>query len=142
MKMAVVLSNATTKVTISGKEYTVAEAIDAKAHAMVHKATLMDEIARQTNTQHANYERAVKSVEDSAVKMVESAGASSKTTDPTSTEIYKTYMESHNIVYVDPLKVQELLTKMVDEIDEFRLHVDTALSMSNARTDIEFSYGK
>ena len=50
IKRAVVLSNAVTKVVVAGKEYTVAEAIDAKNNGITHKKFLKDTLISEYNT--------------------------------------------------------------------------------------------
>lgn len=44
IKRAVVLSNATTKVTVGGKEYTIAEAIEMKNHGIPTQQTLLNKL--------------------------------------------------------------------------------------------------
>ena len=50
MKRAVVLSNATTKVIVAGKEMSVAEAIEQKNHGMEYKKYLRNKLVSQQRT--------------------------------------------------------------------------------------------
>lgn len=64
IKRAVVLSNATVKVTIGGKEYTVAEAIEMKNHSIPVKQTLLKKL-------DADNRRARREADESNGKMLE-----------------------------------------------------------------------
>ena len=57
LKRAIVLSNANTKVTVGGVEYTVAEAIEMKNHGMEFKATLMRTMAYQNDSAQTEINR-------------------------------------------------------------------------------------
>ena len=50
IKRAVTLSNATTKVTIGGQEYTIAEAIEMKNHGIPMQQKLLDKLAKDRHT--------------------------------------------------------------------------------------------
>lgn len=140
MKMALVMSNATSKVTVGTKTYTVAEAIDAKNHAMRYKNKLLQAMASQTANAHNMYKRMVTDVEKAAMELVKKSGEDPNGESAKDLEIYKSYIERNEIVMVDPLGMADMLVRMSDEIDEFVLNVDTALSIANATTSINFTY--
>ena len=43
-------------------------------------------------------------------------------------------------VMVDPIKIQDEINKLSDEIDKFEMNVDSAIQVSNATTTIEIEY--
>jgi hypothetical protein len=140
IKKAIVTSNATTQVTVGDKTYTVAEAIDAKNHAMVYKAQLLQRIANQTTTAQRTYNELTAKVEKQASDLVKRMGDENGQSE-TSLAIYDQYMERNKITLVDPLGTKELMEKLSEEMDTFALNVDTALSVVNATTVIEIQYG-
>ena len=50
------------------------------------------------------------------------------------------YIDANSYELVDPLGVQDILTKMEADIASFTANVDAALSVSNAITKIEVEY--
>lgn len=142
MKRAVVLSNARTEVTIGGKVYTVAEAIDMKNHGV----ELLADMVNKMRTDYMNAQRAAdvenRSLDSRADEHVKNLYSGSDTKNP-SEEMKKTraeFMASQVVELVDPLKIKEEIDKLSAEIDAFMVEVDAALSVSNAITEIEFSY--
>ena len=145
LKAALVKSNAVTNVQVGGKTYTVAEAIDAKQHAMTFRMRLLSRMADQLKASTDNFNRISFNVEKAAADIATKvAGGSSS--EQAGSEIYKStyegYISANKPSMVDPLNLTETITKMSDEADEFMTNVDTALSVVNATTIIEFSYGE
>lgn len=145
IKAALVKSNATTTVQVAGKTYTVAEAIDAKQHAMVFQMRMAGRMAEQQRQATENFARISGNVERSAADIATKV-AGGNNTEQSSSEIYKStydgYIAANMPTMVDPLKLSEVITKMNENADEFMTSVDTALSVINATTIIEFSYGE
>lgn len=144
MKRAIVMANAKTELAVAGQKYTIAEAIDAKNHRMVLRSKLLNALANQANDAHMSYTRATQKIEQDAMNLVKTAngGILDSSANVKDLDIYKQYIEANKISLVDPLGLSDLMTKMLDEIDDFTLHVDTALAVTNAGTIIEFSYGE
>lgn len=141
IKAAVAASNATTKVNVNGNMYTVAMAIDAKAHFQVYRSKLLETLTSQTKSAYSNFTSMTSKVEKDAMSLVRSAGED--TSDPEAVknlEIYKQYQATNKVTMVDPLGMEKLLVAMSDEIDGFMLNVDTALSVANATTTIHIVY--
>lgn len=147
MKRAVVLSNATTKVTVGKTEYTVAEAIEMKNHGMQYKEYLVRVIASQNRNAQSEIERnSGEAIEKRAEKYVLDVIAAQPKDSKMSVDsdamksLRKTYIENNTYDLIDPLKVNDLLEELTNEINEFNTEVDSALSVSNALTVIEFEY--
>lgn len=143
IKRAVVLSNATTKVSINGIEYTVAEAIEMKNHGIKH----LDKLVRQL-TQNYTYAQGI-AKNKNGVELDTRADAyikdlfGSSDMKNAAEEIKKAraeFMESQTFELVDPIGVQKEIERLNNEIVSFQTEVDSALSVSNAVTEIEFSY--
>ena len=142
IKRAVVLSNATTKVTVGGTAYTVAEAIEMKNHGLDGKRKLRDHLS--TNIRYA--EQNVKLTNEDAERKADAhvlglAGGKEVKSDETKA-IRDGYLAGILVELIDPLPggAKDLLKKLDDEINEFAVEVDAVLSTSNALTEITVEY--
>ena len=147
MKRAVVLSNATTKVTVGGKEYTVAEAIEAKNHGVEFKKSLLNTMtyaykSAQNELNRNGDEALEKKAEQYILSMIAAQPKDSKMSVDSEEmkALRKTYIENNKYDLIDPLDVANVMEKLEKEINEFETEVDAALSVSNALTVIEFEY--
>lgn len=136
IKNAVVVSNSKSKVTVGGKKYTVAEAIDMKSHGMLYKNSMLQQMMSQLSGCTSQFEAAKNRVEEKALNL-------GKTTEDTrdvdvarATEVYAKWIKEHPVTLVDPLKLKDRVAALEAEISEFVLNVDVALSVSNATTTI------
>lgn len=143
MKAALVLSNATNKVVVNGKEYTIAEAIDAKSHAMQYKSQMLSAMANQAQAANREYNRMTADVEQKASTLAAQIAGTSSTDRNSEVFIsaYEEYKKANPIYLVNPLSLETKIQDMADELDAFALNVDTALSVANAKTVVTFSYG-
>ena len=142
MKRAVVLSNAVTKVEIGGVEYTVAEAIEMNNHGMENLVDLRDCLREQ----YSSVKRMVESENgDKLVKACEnyiqaSFGTKEKINNPDIEMAQKVYMTNNTYDIVTGFDIEKVIKELTDRIDAFKAEVDSALSVSNALTVIEFDY--
>ena len=142
MKRAVVLSNAVTKVEIGGVEYTVAEAIEMNNHGMENLVDLRDCLREQ----YSSVKRMVESENgDKLVKACENYiqatfGTKEKINNPDIETAQKVYMANNTYDIVTGLDIEKVIKELTDRIDTFKAEVDSALSVSNALTVIEFDY--
>ena len=142
MKRAVVLSNAVTKVEIGGVEYTVAEAIEMNNHGMENLVDLRDCLREQ----YSSVKRMVESENgDKLVKACENYiqatfGTKEKINNPDIEMAQKVYMTNNTYDIVTGLDIEKVIKELTDRIDAFKAEVDSALSVSNALTVIEFDY--
>ena len=142
MKRAVVLSNAITKVEIGGAEYTVAEAIEMNNHGMENLVDLRNCLREQ----YSSVKRMVESENgDKLVKACENYiqatfGTKEKVNNPDIETAQKVYMANNTYDIVTGLDIEKVIKELTDRIDAFKAEVDSALSVSNALTVIEFDY--
>ena len=142
MKRAVVLSNAITKVNIGGVEYTVAEAIEMNNHGMEN----LVELRNCLREQYSSVKRMVES--ENGDKLVKACENYIQATFGTNENIYipdiemaqKVYMTNNTYDIVTGFDIEKVIKELTDRIDAFKAEVDSALSVSNALTVIEFDY--
>lgn len=139
IKRAIVLSNATTEVTINGKTMTVAEAIE-KRNLNSSISCLLGKM----ETSLSNVENALLTknadVDASAEKLLVSyygKDAAKKVSKEDYDSVVTPYKEANEYVVIDPLDLRDKYEKLRDETDGFMSNVDSALSISNATTFIE-----
>lgn len=134
LKAAVVASNAVTKVTIAGKEMTVAEAIEHKT-TIGFKVQLLDQLRKQhlLLTTEVRSQRA--SFEEKLVKAEENLyGRDKKVTDDERKVATNPVYARSEPTSLDPIKLEEEIRNLEKEIEDFRSEVDFVLSESNAKT--------
>jgi len=135
IKNLILQSNLVARVTIGGKEMSVAAAIEFK-NTIEYKSRLLEVLNRQRKTvlaeQEAHKVRLQAKIDDN-VKIIcgkekPDAGVIATVTDGIT--------KSDPIEVFDPLKLEALIRTMDEEITDFRANVDFALSESNATTQI------
>lgn len=143
IKRAVVLSNAVTKVSVAGNEYTVAEAIEMKNHGVEFDKLLMNTM----NIQYCNAQMQIeqedgKDLEQRAEQYVTAiyGQKEGKTNTADIEKVKKDFIESNTYVLVDPLCVLDKIEDLEKKINDFMAEVDSALSVSNALTEITIEY--
>lgn len=146
LKRAVVMSNAITKVTVAGVEYTVAEAIDMKNHGLDGMKMMLNTMARQYRDATYNFNRnSGESLEMKANEYVMNIlGSQGNTADKTDVKqvqaLHDSYVTNNEFVMVDPIEVEKKIEDMRNKIVEFETEIDAALSVSNSLTTIDIEY--
>lgn len=147
MKRAVVLSNASTTVTINGVTYTVAEAIEMKNHGVEHLervlATMTYQYSAAKRKIDENSGEAIeKRAENYILSVISSQPKDSKMTVDSDAmkALRKDYIANNTFDLIDPIGILKKMEELRDEISSFKSEVDAALSVSNALTVIEFEY--
>lgn len=147
IKRAVVLSNATTKVTVCGKEYTVAEAIDMKNNSIELRRVL-------ENRMNSQYREAVFQVEQNSGKALEERAeryiqgvisaqpkdSKMSVSNEGIVALRDQYIKNNEFVLIDPIGVAKYLQDSEDSNAGFLTEIDSALSVSNALTIITIEY--
>ncbi len=137
LKGAIVRSNAVTKVDVGSKNMTVAEAIEKKSSIAFKKMLL-----QQLESQYARVMMAVdtenRRVELRLQTLLEASyGKDVKVNEEDHDKIAKPFTESNEAKLADALgDIKRQIDDLRNEIDEFVLNVDVALSEINSRTDI------
>lgn len=142
IKRAVVLSNAKTIVKIGGKEYTVAEAIEMNNHGIDLKLQLKNAMKKQYDSAMTTIISKNSVVDDKATEYV--VGLFGQKESKTANEEYekarKSYIEANTMELINPVNILEKIEALEVEIADFTTEVDSALSVSNALTEITVEY--
>lgn len=144
IKRAVVLSNAVTKVSVSGIEYTAAEAIEMKNHGIDFDKALMNAMQKHYNTAQMkiNLENNGGRLEDRAEQYVTAiyGQKEGKTNTADIEKVRADFLAANQYELVDPLHVLDKIENLEKKINDFMAEVDSALSVSNALTEITIEY--
>lgn len=142
IKRAVVLSNAKTIVKIGGKEYTVAEAIEMNNHGIDLKLQLKNAMKKQYDSAMTAIISKNSVVDDKATEYVVGlfGQKESKTVNEEYEKARKSYIEANTMELIDPVNILEKIEALEVEIADFTTEVDSALSVSNALTEITVEY--
>lgn len=133
IKSAIVSSNALTQVTICGKNFTVAEAIETKS-SIKHLKTLLASM----KTQYGTAVNAVEQMNSRVRKDLEAKSSreseKDKSTQMTLEDFSQTYVKLHGVELCDPLNVSKKIEQLEQYIAQFTQEVDYILSEKNAVT--------
>lgn len=143
IKRAVVNSNAITKVTIAGKEYTLAEAIDMKNHGIERLRALVrrlnhDYTMAKVAADRANGAELERRADDYVRTMIGNTDVKGMTEEIK--RLRDEFIKAQTMELVDPIGVLKQIELLNEQINSFEVNVDSALSVSNALTTIEISY--
>ena len=134
LKNAIHESNQKTKLTIAGKEYTVAQAIEFK-EIILYKSNLLSKLKYQLENvrDDVNFEngKVQARLDEQVSKLFEK---------PTKDEVEafsKSFLKANEYSLVDPIEIDKKIKEYEEEIDNFLNEVDFRLSTSNALTFIE-----
>lgn len=138
IKSAIVEANWITKVKISEKEMTIADAINFKSVVKFKKKLIETLKARQQQAvAQLNQQNTV--VEQNVQRILEATfGKENVKAGKDDVEsVRKPYMDANEFHLFDPLKVAEKVESMEKEVGDFEMEVDAVLSEINAVTFIE-----
>jgi hypothetical protein len=143
IKRAVVNSNAVTKVTVAGKEYTVAEAIDRKNNGVEYLKNLVlrmnhDYLTAKSNADRANGSELERRADDHVRIMVGNSDMKGATSE--AVRLRNEFIVAQTTDIIDPIGVVGEMEKLNEEVNSFLMNVDAALSVSNALTVITVEY--
>lgn len=143
IKRAVVLSNAVTNVTVGGKEYTVAEAIEMKNHGIPIQQSLLDKLKNDSRRarREADESNGMR-LEMRADEYIKSlyANADMKNLSDEVKKMRADFLAAQVMEIVDPIKVADEIERLEALINTFTVEIDAALSVSNALTEITIEY--
>lgn len=136
IKAAIVVSNATTYVTIGGVRMTVAEAIERKRSIQYDEA-LLGTLREQHRSAVQEMEQKNAEVKLRLDRLLEANfGKDAKAKDSEYDAIARPFMAQNEAKLVDPVKVKTVIDSMTAEIETFKTEVDFVLSESNTLTRI------
>lgn len=143
IKRAVTLSNATTKVMVGGVEYTVAEAIEMKNHGIEFYQVLLNKLEEDykiaTNEATSNNGGVLERRADDYIKTLYGNTDLKNASDEIS-KVRADFIAAQTYEIIDPISIKEEMEKLEKKINSFIIEVDSALSVSNAITEITVSY--
>lgn len=140
LKHAVMESNAKTKITVAGIEYSVMTAIDRKRTIESEKDVLSKMKQALGNAEYKiamENKRVDEYIQRQTLAMA--GGDLSNKKDDFITSFEQSYREKNGWDLVDPLGLRKLIEEREQEIMEFELEIDTALTVSNAITTVTIS---
>ena len=143
IKRAVVLSNATTKVTVNDREYTIAEAIEMKNHGIELQELLLEKMRNdyanaKTNLEKCNGSELEKRAENHIQGLYGTKDV--KVASEEITAAKNAFIKSQTYDLIDPIDIAKKIEKLEEEISSFESEIDSILSTSNAITTIEIEY--
>lgn len=143
IKRAVVNSNAITIVTVAGKEYTVAEAIDRKNNGTQFLKELAMRISHDYNqakmmADRANGDELLRRADDHVKIMLGNSDMKGATAE--AQRIRTEFIEAQTTELIDPIGASKVISELNEEVTSFLMNVDAALSVSNAVTNITVNY--
>lgn len=139
IKRAIVLSNATTPVTIGAKSWsgTVAEAIEHKA-SLKYKKSLLEKIKQNITNVKCEYAKAITALSSRIDTLMSSELSKDIKTNPdTVAALMQGFKEANKVELVDPLDLSKMAKDLEEEIDSFESNVDWVLSESNGKAMIK-----
>lgn len=138
IKSAIVQANATTMVEIGGKQMTIADAINFRS-VIEHKQILLQTLKQKRSGMVTHVETTNAAVDNNALQLAKTALAKDnvKIEENDAQAIIGPYTKANRIELVDPLKVDELIETLDNEILDFKAEIDATLSEVNATTMIE-----
>ena len=135
IKRAIVLSNASTMVTVAGQEMTVAEAIELKNFILYYEAVLNTMVSAYTRTRK-EYEIAQARVKERLDKLaMEVLGKNAASEKYQS--LADSFLAREGAELLDPTNLTEEIARRQTFIEDFKSTVDRVLSISNARIMID-----
>lgn len=137
LKAAIVQSNATTVVQVGNASMTVAEAIEAK-RSIEFRQELLNRLktVSQSVTGKFNIATAQFETKLETARKEFTSGSNKKVTEDDIKVVTDPIELRQKPSIIDPLGISDVISKLEDEVSDFLLNVDFALSESNAKTEI------
>lgn len=133
-KAKVALSNALTTITVGGKEYTIAEAIQRKQNidTEIRFLRMIETQLKDVNTKITAKNNSVKAGLTEYLEKVKSETATPEEID----KLTNIYNEKNLFILVDPYGITETIDEKRQELETFLSDVDTKITASNCSTMI------
>ena len=136
IKASIVLSNASTTVSIADATYTVADAVERKKTIALEK-DMLKKMQLQFEQVTREYEAHVASENARVERLIQTElGKDSKTNVEVITQLSETFLAQNKAEIVDPLGLAKEITTLNKSIEDFETKVDWVLSESNGKTTI------
>lgn len=145
MSRALKKANAETKVSLYGKEMTIADVI-AEKHLLPHKKALltlfkraMDDATRLCASQQDEFRKRVDVLTEATIGK-ENTGIPPEMRVLEVAKLTEQQRATWGPSIVDPLKLADKITKLTNEIEEIEIELDERLSVINATTTVKITY--
>jgi hypothetical protein len=136
IKAAIVLSNATTMVSIDGVNYTVADAVERKKTIEMEKEMLKT-MQLQYDMVHRDYDNHTATENARVERLIQTElGKDTKTNVEVIQQLSETFLAQNKAEIVDPLNLADKIRDLNKSIENFETKVDWVLSESNGKTTI------
>ena len=136
IKASIVLSNASTTVSIADATYTVADAVERKKTIALEK-DMLKKMQLQFEQVTREYEAHVASENARVERLIQTElGKDSKTNVEVITQLSETFLAQNKAEIVYPLGLAKEITTLNKSIEDFETKVDWVLSESNGKTTI------
>lgn len=143
IKCAVVQSNAVTTVSVAGKEYTVAVAIDMKNNGMQYLKYWLQKMTTDYNKAQREANAAngdiLEQRADDYIKTMY-GNTDMKNASEEAKKSRADFIAAQTYELVDPVKIVASMEEIENHINQFMVEIDSALSVSNAVTTITIEY--
>lgn len=140
LKRQLIIANANTKVTVSGKEYSIAEAIELKKLVPMKEAVVKG-LRQQLNAVQAqldkNADELRKACEQTANNLVGKDSDDVELRKATLEMVTKNLEDKNKFFILDPKNIRKRIEELDTEINEIKNELDYRLSEINATTFIE-----
>lgn len=144
IETAIVLSNATNKITTSYGTYTIAEALSIKRRLKNEdyeedfENYLCDKLKNEYDTFSIMVDNKNKELQNVAENMrLSILGKDSETKDDRPLDVVETYVKENTTELVDPLNIKSLIDKLIERKDKLLREIETQIKVSNATNFIE-----
>ncbi len=138
LKKALVASNASTVVAVGSKNMTVAEAIETKS-SLIFKKGLLDKLVNDMKVHEREVLTRNNNIEGRADEYVTKVFQGVAQNESDRMESRKKFIENNTYVIFSHDDIKKTVENLKDEIDEFETNVDVALSVINAKTEVEIT---
>lgn len=142
IKAAISQYNADTHISVTGKDYTIAQAIYMKDYGIAYQRTLINTYSQRLRsaTDYADRQNGDKLNQRAEAAMNAIYGAKEKADPAQYLKGLADYKEQHTVELIDPLDLAKVIETMTAEVDAFENKVDSAIQIANATTEIEIEY--
>jgi hypothetical protein len=139
IRSAIVVSNATASVTIGGKTYTIAEAVERK-RSIETEEDMLQGLQNEWKHVKEEAEKHQRTQQERLDKLLlQELGKDSKTNVEVIQSLTDSFMRNNKADIIDPLGLEAVIRQMNDDIEAFKTNVDWVLSESNGKTQITIS---
>jgi dGTP triphosphohydrolase len=132
-------SNFTTKVKVGDREMTIQEVLNYKNNVLGYKEVRLNTLKDLKMKATSDFDRALQENKNKVDKMSadKNAGGSTKNSGDIEQDALDFVEKAYAVSMIDPIKIDEEIKKLDEEITNFTSNIDFVLSESNSTTFIE-----